>query len=122
MRSVLTKCANWGLHERVLILRLVFLTSKLYTLEHAHSLPYTVSAKHNLSAHLLPISNNMSNAKWEIWISFLCRQSLIHWQRAQMWEDDFFFHLGLKPVQSFWMSRWPVSTGLVSMYFGKVEG
>lgn len=92
MQSVLTKCANRSLHEHVLISsRPVFLTSKLYTLVHAHSLPYTVSAKHNLSAHLLPISNNMSNAKWEIWISFLCRQSLIHWQRAQMWEDEFFF-------------------------------
>lgn len=29
----------------------------------------------------------MSDAKWEIWISFLSRQSLIHWQKAQMWEE-----------------------------------
>ncbi len=49
----------------------------------------TVGAEHSLSAHLLLISDDMSYAKWEIWISFLCRQSLIHWQKAQMWEDDF---------------------------------
>lgn len=52
-------------------------------------LTHTVWAKRNLSAHLLLISDDMSDAKWEIWISFLCRQSLIHWQKAQMWEDDF---------------------------------
>lgn len=55
----------------------------------AHSESYKLAAKRNLSVHLLLISDDMSNAKWEIWISFLHRQSLIHWQKAQMWEDDF---------------------------------
>lgn len=50
---------------------------------------HTVGAKRNLSSHLLLISNDMSEAKWEIWISFLCRQSFIHWQKPQTWEDDF---------------------------------
>lgn len=70
---------------------------QLYTHTHMHTfmransqpLTHTVGAKLNLSAHLLLISDDMSDAKWEIWISFLCRQSLIHWQKAQMWEDDF---------------------------------
>lgn len=53
------------------------------------ALIHTVGGKHSLSAHLLLISDDMSNAKWEIWISFVCRQSLIHWQKAQMWEDSF---------------------------------
>lgn len=45
--------------------------------------------REQISTHLLLISDDMSDAKWEIWISFLRRQSLIHWQKAQMWEDDF---------------------------------
>lgn len=55
-----------------------------------HSKPqkHTVGAKRNLSSHLLLISNDMSEAKWEIWISFLRRQSFIHGQKPQMWEDD----------------------------------
>lgn len=59
----------------------------MHTVSPSHTHTHTVSA--NLSAHLLLISDDMNDAKWEIWISFLCRQSLIHWQKAQMWEDDF---------------------------------
>lgn len=76
---------------------------------------HTFGAKLNLSAHLLLISDDMSDAKWEIWISFLGRQSLIHWQTAQMWEDGFSPSLDPELVRSFRVSCRPENQ------VGKVE-
>lgn len=66
-----------------------------------HVLSHYGCAKNNLSAHLLLISDNMSNAKREIWISFLCRQSLIHWQKCG------------KTIPASWTCAGPLLLGLV---------
>lgn len=68
------------------------LLTQTYTFVIVHGHSHTLSLVRQdryLSVHLHLISDDMSNAKWEIWISFLCRQSLIHWQKAQMREDDY---------------------------------